>query len=178
MVERSEPWGFDSFWKEAAMKVMPMLKAGTAGAGDHLTAHKGLAMLEKHAGRIPVDYVSPVFQVRLSSIRLSVYFAYPPGNRRPVRARLSRALARNETPGPRPLVVLKKSPLTRLHHICARRPPSRSWNTPTSGSGRLRRAWSGTCLFRPVLSCRVVASGCWPSLWSARATSLRLWLPF
>lgn len=114
-----------------------MLEADAAlPSGDerrHLTVHKGLAMLEKHAGRIPSPWVSPVFRVRLLFPRRSLCSG----------------------PSPSSAVVLGTTALTRSTLACARRPPRRTWNTPTSGSERLHRAWSGT---RPVLSFCVIAS--------------------
>jgi len=116
---------------------MPMLEADAAlPSGDerrHLTVHKGLAMLEKHADRIPSPWVSPVFRVRLLFPRRSLCSG----------------------PSPSSAVVLGTTALTRSTLACARRPPRRTWNTPTSGSERLHRAWSGT---RPVLSFCVISS--------------------
>ena len=101
-----------------------MLEAGSVGAGHHLTIHKGLAMLEKHAGRIPEACVLPVFQVRASvrpflCLPLRLFFCPSVG----------------------------KTGLTAVRHLCACRPPSRTWNTPRMGSDgrvapcRVRVAW-------------------------------------
>ena len=73
VIERSEGWGFDLFWKDEAANVLAMLSAkvdgevgkeGRGEIGDDLTVHKGLAMLERHADRIPEASIFQVFQVR------------------------------------------------------------------------------------------------------------------
>ena len=75
VIERSEGWGFDLFWKDEEANVLAMLSAkvdgevgkvkeGRGEIGDDLTVHKGLAMLERHADRIPEASIFQVFQVR------------------------------------------------------------------------------------------------------------------